>query len=181
MGLPLTRRQKQILDFLELSIQKNGYAPSLEEIKKHFKLKAISTVHEHVENLKHKGFLKKEMNQARGVEICKTTTKLITRAVELMGKIEKGKTVFQKEPACILHIDFSLVPETKILIAFEVQDSSLSKFGINKGDFIFLGEGPQVKTNSLIVDSLRESSKIYRAKDTRPHAGYVCLIISVRS
>ncbi|MFH0923702.1 MAG: repressor LexA, partial [Candidatus Falkowbacteria bacterium] len=51
----LTQRQKQIYEFIKQSIKENGYAPSLEEIKKNFKLKSVSTVHEHIETLRAKG------------------------------------------------------------------------------------------------------------------------------
>ena len=56
----LTKRQKQILNYIEKFIQKNEYAPSLEEIKGHFNLKSVSNIHQHIEALKSKGFLNKE-------------------------------------------------------------------------------------------------------------------------
>ena len=59
----LTKRQKQILDYIKFIASKNGYAPSLEEIAKHFGLSSVATVHEHIENLKEKGYLKKEENK----------------------------------------------------------------------------------------------------------------------
>src|SRR3990167_7314919 len=63
----LTKKQKEILDFIKIYSQMHGYAPSLEEIKEHFRLSAISTVHEHIQNLKSKGFIQKEINQARSI------------------------------------------------------------------------------------------------------------------
>ncbi|PIR71435.1 MAG: hypothetical protein COX89_02200 [Candidatus Nealsonbacteria bacterium CG_4_10_14_0_2_um_filter_37_10] len=55
----LTKRQKQILDYIKKYIKENGYAPSLEEIRRHFRLSSISTIHQHIETLKEKGYLKK--------------------------------------------------------------------------------------------------------------------------
>src|SRR3972149_9766367 len=63
----LTKKQKEILDFIKIYSQMHGFAPSLEEIKAHFNLSAISTVHEHIQNLKTKGFIQKEINQARSI------------------------------------------------------------------------------------------------------------------
>lgn len=65
----ITKRQKQILDFVKVYDSKNGYAPSLKEIKKHFKLSSESTVHEHLSTLEEKGYLAKEKNQPRGVKV----------------------------------------------------------------------------------------------------------------
>ncbi|MCX6702964.1 MAG: HTH domain-containing protein [Candidatus Wolfebacteria bacterium] len=50
----ITPRQKQILDFIKASTKKKGFAPSLEEIKKHFGLNSVSTIHQHIETLKNK-------------------------------------------------------------------------------------------------------------------------------
>jgi len=65
----LTRRQKQILDFMKTYIDKKGYSPSQENIRNHFRLKSVSTIHEHIESLQTKGYLKKKDNQARAIEI----------------------------------------------------------------------------------------------------------------
>ncbi|MBI2072757.1 MAG: repressor LexA, partial [Gemmatimonadetes bacterium] len=55
--MPLTRRQKQILDYLESYIRSNGYAPSFEEIAEHFSFHSLATVHEHLTNLERKGYI----------------------------------------------------------------------------------------------------------------------------
>ena len=65
----ITKRQKQVLDFIKVYDVKNGYAPSLKEIKWHFKLASESTVHEHLTTLEEKGYLSKEKNQPRGVKV----------------------------------------------------------------------------------------------------------------
>ena len=56
--LPLTKRQREILDYLTEFIQQNGYAPSLEEIGRRFGLSSLATVHKHLTNLQEKGFIK---------------------------------------------------------------------------------------------------------------------------
>lgn len=65
----LTKRQKQVLDFVEHFIQKHDYAPSLEEIKKHLKLSSVSTAHHHVKALENLGYLQKEENQPRAIDL----------------------------------------------------------------------------------------------------------------
>ncbi len=67
----LTKKQKQILDFITSYINKKGLSPTIEEIRKHFKLSALSTVHQHVETLKKKGFIEKNGSSARGIIIRK--------------------------------------------------------------------------------------------------------------
>ena len=67
--LPLTKRQREILDFLNDFIQQHGYAPSLEEIGRRFSLSSLATVHKHLTNLQDKGFIKRAWNRSRSVEV----------------------------------------------------------------------------------------------------------------
>src|SRR3977135_97694 len=79
--LPLTKRQREILDYLNEFIQQHGYAPSLEEIGKKFGLSSLATVHKHLTNLQDKGFIKRAWNRSRSVEMVPTRTG--GRAIEL--------------------------------------------------------------------------------------------------
>ena len=65
----LTKRQKEVLDFIKEFSKKKGYAPSLEEIQKHFKLASVSTAHFHVTKLKNGGYLDKVKNKARAITV----------------------------------------------------------------------------------------------------------------
>ena len=64
----LTRRQRQILDFIRRFQERRGYSPSLEEIAAHLGLSAVSTVHEHLSNLQAKGLLRRGWNRSRAIE-----------------------------------------------------------------------------------------------------------------
>ena len=70
--LPLTKRQREILDYLNEFIQQHGYAPSLEEIGRRFSLSSLATVHKHLTNLQEKGFIRRAWNRSRSVELVPT-------------------------------------------------------------------------------------------------------------
>ena len=70
--LPLTKRQREILDYLDEFIQQHGYAPSLEEIGRRFGLSSLATVHKHLTNLQDKGFIRRAWNRSRSVELVPT-------------------------------------------------------------------------------------------------------------
>jgi repressor LexA len=67
--MALTRRQKQVLDFLEDFINRRGYSPSFEEIGKALHLSSLATVHKHVENLERKGFIRRGYNRSRSIDV----------------------------------------------------------------------------------------------------------------
>src|SRR5579864_7016112 len=67
--MALTKRQKQVLDFLVEFINGNGYAPSFEEIAHSLDLSSLATVHKHVETLERKGFIRRGYNQSRSIDV----------------------------------------------------------------------------------------------------------------
>ena len=91
--LPLTKRQREILDFLNEFIQQHGYAPSLEEIGRRFNLSSLATVHKHLTNLQEKGFIKRAWNRSRSVEMVPNKTG--GRAIELplLGFVAAGAPI----------------------------------------------------------------------------------------
>ena len=66
--MPLTKRQKQILDYLKAFIGEHGYAPSFEEICRAFNYTSLATVHEHLSNLQRKGYIRRSYRESRSVE-----------------------------------------------------------------------------------------------------------------
>ena len=81
--MPLTRRQREILDYLNDFIQQHGYAPSLEEIGRRFGLSSLATVHKHLTNLQDKGFIKRAWNRSRSVEV--VPARLASRGASVSG------------------------------------------------------------------------------------------------
>ena len=67
--MPLTRRQRDILTYLQAQITENGFAPSFEEIAEHFGFQSLATVHEHLTNLERKGYIRRSYNESRSIEV----------------------------------------------------------------------------------------------------------------
>ena len=70
--MALTKRQKEVLDYLVAFETKHGYAPSFEEIGKGLKLTSLATVHKHISTLEKKGFIRRGYNQSRSIEIVRS-------------------------------------------------------------------------------------------------------------
>src|SRR5512136_2859506 len=89
----LTRRQKEMLDFLDGYIEQNGYAPTIEETAAHFGLRSLATVHKHLTNLQTKGLIKRDWNRSRALEL--VPTEVTVRAVELplLGRVADGSPI----------------------------------------------------------------------------------------
>src|SRR5688572_32784351 len=88
--MPLTKRQREILNFLSSYAEEYGYAPSFEEIASHFNYNSLATVHEHLTNLERKGYIRRSYNESRAIEIL--PSEVFPRAVTLplLGTVAAG-------------------------------------------------------------------------------------------
>src|SRR5260370_39978918 len=92
--MAVTRRQKEVLDFLESFVTRNGYSPSFEEIARGIGLKSLATVHKHITNLEKKGMLDRVHNRSRSIDVLPPGTR--TRSSDrlpLAGRIAAGMPV----------------------------------------------------------------------------------------
>lgn len=144
----LTKRQKQILDYLISFIEKRGYSPTVEEIRKHFKLSAISTVHQHLKALEEKGFIKKDEHKARAINIvdCEPLIK-----IPLLGTIAAGQPI-----EAIQEKETIAIPKTKIMregnfYALQVAGNSMIDENINDGDVVLVKEQQTAENGQKIV------------------------------
>ncbi len=87
-----TPKQRQIFDFIRAHLAEHGYAPNLEEIRKHLGVAAVSTVHEHLVNMESKGLLKRRQHKARGTDLA---TDPVAPAVELPVVVGVAGTRFE--------------------------------------------------------------------------------------
>src|SRR3989344_2201260 len=87
----LTKRQKQVYDYTKSYINRKGFSPTLEEIKKHFRLSSLSTIHQRIGVLADKGFVTKNDNSARGISLIEKTAKLVK--IPLLGTIAAGQPI----------------------------------------------------------------------------------------
>lgn len=166
----LTRRQKEILDFLGAYNHKHGYSPSLEEIKKQFKLKAISTVHEHLENLKAKGYLKKEMNQARGIEIVDPNLEEANFVeIQNLGIITAGEPIEAVEDPEPMIVNRNILQRNGRYYALTVRGESMIEEGIYDGDIVVIREQNTANNGDTIVaivqDNLATLKKFFKEKN----------------
>ena len=132
----LTKRQKEIYDFLREYLEREGYAPSLEEIGAHFGLSSVATVHKHVQNLVAKGLLRKTWNRSRSIEIIEAES-AAAREIPLLGAVAAGMPI-----EAIATPDSIAVPQEivgrKDCFALRVRGESMIEDHILDGDVVIL-------------------------------------------
>src|SRR3989344_1525891 len=131
----VTKRQKQTLDFITDYRGRKGYAPSLDEIRKKFKLASVSTAHFHVSKLRDLGYLSKEENKPRSI---KTLNRETMVKISLLGTIAAGEPI-----EAIRQQEFIAIPKTKLpprsdVYALRVVGNSMIDENINDGDVVLV-------------------------------------------
>ena len=165
----LTKKQKQILDYIIKSIKKNRYSPSLEEIGKHFKLSSVATVHQHVEALKQKGYLNKSENQARSIEISKNKKLSDLVRIPVLGTIAAGEPIEAIEDKQTIEVQKNLLSKSGEHFALRVQGNSMIDEGIFNGSTVIIRKQPTVENGETAVALINGNEvtlkKIYREKN----------------
>ena len=145
----LTKRQRQIFDFIRDFQDSEGYSPSLEEIGAHFGLSAVSTVHEHLSNLESKGLLSRGWNRSRSIEPLSGTEEG-GLSVPLAGMVAAGSPIEAIEipESVALPPGFTGRGET---FALRVRGMSMTGEGILDGDIIVVEKRQRVENGALAV------------------------------
>jgi repressor LexA len=163
--LPLTKRQREILDFLNDFIQQHGYAPSLEEVGRRFGLSSLATVHKHLTNLQEKGFIKRAWNRSRSVELVQT--KLGGRAMELplLGFVAAGAPIEAIATAETISVPEDLVGKRDTYV-LRVRGESMIDEQIRDGDFVIVEDRKTAENGEMVIALLGSSDvtlkKFYR-------------------
>jgi repressor LexA len=148
--LPLTKRQREILDFLNEFIQDNGYAPSLEEIGRRFGLSSLATVHKHLTNLQDKGFIKRSWNRSRSVEL--VATRAGGRALELplLGYVAAGAPIEAVAGSETIAVPEDLAGKRDMYV-LRVKGDSMIDEQIRDGDFVIVEDRKTAENGEMVI------------------------------
>ncbi|PIR72661.1 MAG: hypothetical protein COU42_00320 [Candidatus Nealsonbacteria bacterium CG10_big_fil_rev_8_21_14_0_10_36_24] len=164
----LTPKQKKIFEYIKKYIKENDYSPSLEEIGRHFKL-VKSTVHQHVETLKEKGYLNKLDYQARTIEISENKKYSDLVVIPLLGTIAAGQPIEAIEDKEIIEVPKSQLSKSGEHFALKVSGDSMIGEGISNGDIVVIRKQPTAENGETVVALLNDNEvtlkKIYREKN----------------
>jgi repressor LexA len=165
VAFPLTRRQREILDYLGEFIQQHGYAPSLEEIGRRFGLSSLATVHKHLTNLQEKGFIRRAWNRSRSVEL--VPTRGGGRAVELplLGFVAAGVPIEAVATSESIAVPEDLVGKRDTYV-LKVRGDSMIDEQIRDGDFVVVEDRKTAENGEMVIALLGGSDvtlkKFYR-------------------
>jgi len=150
MTQPLTKKQKELMDFITESITVNGYSPSYREIAEHFGLSSTATIHQHVRGLEDKGYLRAEARRARSLE--PVTGGRFRKAIELplAGLIAAGEPIEAVEDTETVTVPADVVRDENSYV-LKVKGTSMIDDGILDGDYVIVERNFYPKNGDVVV------------------------------
>jgi len=168
--MSLTKRQKDILDYLSDYLEEHGYAPSFEEIARHFGFGSLATVHEHLENLRAKGYIRKTYNASRSIELVPARGQATGTELPLLGQVAAGVPI-----EAITDQETIAVPEDMLgrgdNFVLRVAGNSMIDEQIRDGDYIIVNARQVAHDGEMVVALVGGDSatvkRLYRERDGR--------------
>lgn len=149
--MPLTKRQKEILDYVDGYIQAHGYAPSFEEIARAFGYSSLATVHEHLGNLERKGYIRKAYNESRSIEMVPRDVADPSLELPLLGAVAAGLPIEAIPDREVLSVPRDMVKHGKDNFVLRVEGNSMIDEQIRDGDYIVVTSQPTASDGDMVV------------------------------
>jgi repressor LexA len=155
-AMAITRRQRQVYDYISEFVQKHGYSPSFEEIGEGLGLSSLATVHKHISNLEKKGLLTRDYNRSRSIDLLPPKGRLkqamsvnTTMVLPLVGRIAAGQPIEAvQNPETISLADFVRSKEVFVL---EVRGDSMQDEHILDGDYVLVEKAKTAHNGDIVV------------------------------
>ena len=164
--MPLTKRQKEILDYIESFIDDRGYAPSFEEIAESFGYSSLATVHEHLSNLERKGYIRKSYNESRSIELVSQEAGTPVVELPLLGAVAAGLPIEAIQDSETLAVPPDMVSRRRDNYVLRVEGNSMIEEQIRDGDYIVVQAQENAEDGQMVVALVAGESatvkKLYR-------------------
>jgi repressor LexA len=172
--MAITRRQREMYDFISRFVAEHGYSPSFEEIAQGMDLSSLATVHKHVTNLEKKGLLTRDYNRSRSIDLLPPKGRLkqamsvnTSVVLPLRGRIVAGQPIEAVEnPETISLADFVRSKEVFVL---EVRGESMQDEAIIDGDYVLVEKTSSAHNGDIVVALVDKTDatlkRLYREGD----------------
>jgi len=144
----ITKKQREVLDFVKSYSKKRGYAPSLKEISKHFKLSSVSTAHFHISKLNKEGYLERLKNRARAISVPEKESLI---KIPLLGTIAAGEPIEAIRDNEFISVSKTKLPKNGEIYALRVSGNSMIDENIKDGDVVLVKQQEVAENGQRVV------------------------------
>jgi len=164
----LTKRQREILDYLTSYIGEHGFAPSFEEIASTMKYASLATVHEHLTNLERKGVIRRLYNESRSIEVLSRAKAPGLAEVPLLGTVAAGEPIEAVQENESITLPEEMLPAAGPNYVLRVRGDSMIDEQIRDGDYVIVHSRNSARNGEMVIALLQGThatvKKFYREK-----------------
>jgi repressor LexA len=163
MDLNLTKRQREIFEFIKGYLDKTGYPPTVREIGKAMGLHSPSTVHAHLAKLERSGVLRRDPSKPRAIELLVDRAKRVVRpGVPLVGHVAAGQPILAEENIEELLEIPTVIGAESGDYALNVRGDSMRDAGILAGDVVIVRPGSDADNGEIVVALIGDEATVKR-------------------
>jgi repressor LexA len=155
--MKLTKRQKEILDFVSEFIDDNGYSPSMEEIAENFHFASLNAVFKHLEALESRGHLHRDSNRARSIQLAQSGAEGL-RNLPLFGYVAAGRPIEAVSAPETLPIPEYFLPGRGSYYVLRVKGESMIEEHIQDGDYVVVESREVANPGDMVVALVDEEN-----------------------
>jgi repressor LexA len=150
--MALTKRQREILDFVEGFVRFRGYSPSFEEIAENFGYRSLATVHEHLSNLQAKGYIRKNYNESRSIELVDSNIRIAAVELRLLGSVAAGLPIEAIEEQETISVPEDMIAGSVAQhYVLRVRGSSMIEEQIRNGDYVIVQSRDTAHNGEMVI------------------------------
>ena len=152
----LTKIQKEILDYIDNFIKAKGYAPSMEEIAKHFQYNSLATVHKHLTHLQQKRLIRRKKNASRSIELIPVDSETGSSEVPLLGYVAAGKPIEAIAINEVIAVPADMVSHKAKTYVLQVRGDSMIEEQIRDGDYVIVEDRQTAHDGEMVIALIDE-------------------------
>ena len=168
----ISKKQKEILDYIKSEILNRGYPPAVREICEAVNLKSTSSVHSHLETLEKNGYIRRDPTKPRAIEVISDQFQLIRREtvnVPLVGTVAAGQPILAQENIeNYFPVPAEYMPPNQSFL-LKVKGESMIRAGINDGDLVLVEQKKNVRNGDIVVALIGDSATVKTFYKERSH------------
>lgn len=144
----LTARQKEILDFIEAFVEKNGYSPSMEEIAEQFDIASVNAIFKHLAALEKRGYIHRASNHARSIQIL---NRFQSVELPLLGYVAAGSPIEAVLSPETVSVPEDFISRTHKNFVLRVRGASMIDEHIEDGDLVIVEQRNTVNNGDMVI------------------------------
>ena len=146
-----TKRQREVLDFIALYIQRNGFSPAIRDVADNFSI-SVKGANDHILALRKKGLVDQSDKKSRAIKLVKNSSEEEVINIPILGTVAAGRPIMSEENMSgSIKLNKSFFKRDAGYFALKVRGDSMEAAGIMEGDVAIILQQNVARNGEIVV------------------------------